>query len=146
MSANKFTFIQYLGRRQPYRDGVCGSGLTFQKTGDVLPALDVFAQQMLKHPSVYKKVDAPAAGIKPVAVIESEPLPESVRAQIEAVNAQKKEHEKSSDIRLEIQMMDKPALEAFAQAHFNQKIDKRLSVDSLRQHVTGLYEQFGLNE
>lgn len=144
MSANKFTFIQYLGRRQPYRDGVCGSGLTFQKTGDVLPVLDVFAQQMLKHPSVYKKVDAPAAGIKPVAAVEQ--LPESVQAQVEAVNAQKKEHEKSNDVRLEIQMMDKPALEAFAQAHFNQKIDKRLSVDSLRQHVTGLYEQFGLNE
>lgn len=146
MSANKFTFIQYLGRRQPYRDGVCGSNLTFQKTGDVLPVLDAFAQQMLKHPSVYKKVEAPAAGIKPVAVVESELLPESVQAQIEAVNAQKKEHEKSNDVRLEIQMMDKPALEAFAQAHFNQKIDKRLSVDSLRQHVTGLYEQFGLNE
>ena len=40
--------------------------------------------------------------------------------------------------------MDKEALEAFAKTHFSVDLDKRKSVDSLRQQVTNLVDQFGV--
>ena len=42
-----------------------------------------------------------------------------------------------------IQTMGKEALESYARTHFGQELDRRRSVESLRQQVTLLIDQFG---
>lgn len=42
-----------------------------------------------------------------------------------------------------IQTMDKDALEGYAKTNFGQNLDKRRSVEALRQEVTRLVDQFG---
>ena len=52
--------IKYIGHRPVYRDGACGSELTFEQ-GQTLLVADEFALKMLRHPSVYERGDVAAA-------------------------------------------------------------------------------------
>lgn len=132
---SQLVLIEYLGRRQPYKDAVCGSGATFLKTGDVQAVTKDAASKMLSHPSVYR-----LAAQTPVAVDQEADFLQK-KNQAEKNQAQRE----SEDIRHSLLTMDKDALSSFASIHFNQKIDKRQSVDSLREQVAGWMDQFGLN-
>ena len=123
------TPIKYIGHRDFYRDGACGSELVFQH-GQTLMVEDEFAAKMLRHPSVYERGDAvdeivekPAGAKKTASTGDEDP---------------------AQTMRDSIGQMNKQALETFAKTHFSVDIDKRKSVGDLRSQVTGLFDQFGV--
>lgn len=121
--------IKYIGHRPVYRDGACGSELTFEQ-GQTLPVPDECALKMLRHPSVYERGDAVDAG----SVVAKEPV------------ADKKDDQGDEDAqaaRDTIATMTKDALVNYAKVHFSADLDKRRSVADLRTQVTGLFDQFG---
>lgn len=123
--------IKYIGHRPVYRDGACGSELTFEQ-GQTLPVPDECALKMLRHPSVYERGDVAAAG----DVVEKEP-------DTGKKDSQDKGEEDDQATRDTIATMTKDALVNYAKVHFSADLDKRRSVADLRTQVTGLFDQFG---
>lgn len=124
--------IKYIGHRPVYRDGACGSELTFEQ-GQTLPVPDECALKMLRHPSVYERGDVAAAG----DVVEKEP-------DTGKKDSQDKGEEDAQATRDTIATMTKDALVNYAKVHFSADLDKRRSVADLRTQVTGLYDRFGI--
>jgi hypothetical protein len=119
--------IKYIGHRPIYRDGACGSNLAFEQWQTILVD-DEFAVKMLRHPSVYERgVDEsaiPAAPMKKAVVTEDEDPDQTARDAIANLN--------------------KDALATYAKTHFGVDIDKRKNVGDLRQQVTMLFDQYGI--
>lgn len=125
--------IKYIGHRPVYRDGACGSELTFEQ-GQTLLVADECALKMLRHPSVYERGDVAAAG----DVVEKE-------LDTDKKDAQDKSEEDAQATRDTIATMTKDALVNYAKVHFSADLDKRRSVADLRTQVTVLFDQFGTN-
>lgn len=119
------TSIQYIGKRLEYTDGTYGTGIHWIQGESRLVPADK-ARLFLKHPDVYVlgEVDAPTA----------------------ALNTKPKtdEDDDKQDMRDTIANMDKDAIGLFAKTHFNVDIEKRKGIATLREQVTGLFDQFGL--
>jgi len=126
--------IKYIGHRPVYRDGACGSELTFEQ-GQTLPVPDECALKMLRHPSVYERGDVVDAS--DVEVKESDAGGKK--------DGQDKVDEDAQAARDTIATMTKDALVQYAKVHFSADLDKRRSVADLRTQVTGLYDQFGID-
>ena len=98
-----------------------------QLIGDVrLVPEDVAAKMLARNPDVYQLGEysgesAPAVAAKPTA-------PDDAARQ---------------ELDLVIRTMDKEALEGYAKTHFGQDLDRRKSVESLRQQVAMLVDQYG---
>lgn len=119
--------IKYIGHRPVYRDGACGSELTFEQ-GQTLLVADEPAQKMLRHPSVYERG----------AVNDAADVPGDSKN-----SDQDKGEEEAQAARDMIATMTKDGLETYAKVHFSVDLDKRRSVADLRTQVTGLFDQFG---
>jgi hypothetical protein len=117
--------ICYVGRRPSYREGAYGSGIVFQQGETKLVPTDL-AAKLLRHPDVY--VLGVEAGAEPVEVAQA---------------PKQTQDESTQDLRDTIAFMDKDALETFAKTNFKIDLDKRKSVNALRQHVTQLVDQYG---
>lgn len=122
--------IKYVGHRPVYRDGACGSELTFEQ-GQTLLVDDECARKMLRHPSVYERGDAAAGD-----VVVTEPL----SGKKEGKETTEEDAQATRDT---IATMTKDALEQYAKTHFRVDLDKRRSVADLRTQVTALFDQFG---
>jgi hypothetical protein len=106
-------------------DAIYGTRIVWNGTGDVqLVPSDVAAKMFANHPEVYR----PAA-------FSGQAAPEIPQAPTEDVERQ--------ELDITIQTMGKEALESYARTHFGQELDRRRSVESLRQQVTLLIDQFG---
>lgn len=119
--------IKYIGHREVYTDGACGSGLTFVK-GQPLAVEDGFAVRMLKHPSVYERGDAEETAGE---------APKKAKSHLD-------DDDPDQTARDAISTMTKDALSTYAKTHFSVDLDKRKSVGDLRAQVTGLFDQFGI--
>jgi len=119
--------IKYIGHRPLYRDGACGSGLVFEQ-GQTVLVDDEFAVKMLRHPSVYERGQAD----------ESE-APAKVTK-----NTVTEDEDPDQTARDAIANLNKDALATYAKTHFGVDIDKRKNVGDLRQQVTMLFDQYGI--
>lgn len=120
--------IKYVGRRPRYREGAYGSGIEFTR-GETVLVPDDLGVKLLRHPDVYARgADSEAASMH----VAAEP------------DGMRDEEDSLQEIRDSIAMMDKAALEMFAKTHFSVTLNRRQRVDSLRQQVAGLVEQFGV--
>lgn len=120
-----FISVKYIGARPEYTDGTYGTGIHWIKgESRMVPAAS--ARLLLKHKDVYApgEVDAPAA------VLASKPKLDN--------------EDDKQDMRDSIANMDKDTIGVFAKTHFNVEIEKRKSVATLREQVTGLFDQFGI--
>lgn len=115
--------VKYIGKRETYIDGTYGSRIAFTKGQSVLVPADL-AAKMLRHPDVYAKGDAKKAE---VVEVQEQPVVD----------------EDSQAIRDRIAVMDKTALESFVKTTYRMDIDKRKSVESLRQQAINLVDQYG---
>lgn len=115
--------IKYIGRRETYIDGTYGSRIAFTQGQSVLVPADL-AAKMLRHPDVYTQGDAK-------------------KAEVVEVQEQTLVDEDSQAIRDRIAAMDKTALESFVKTTYRMDIDKRKSVESLRQQAINLVDQYG---
>ena len=118
----RLTSVKYIGKRPEYTDGTFGTRIHFVQGESRMVPFDI-ARQMLKHLDVY----VPGEKDAPVASMPKEKDPE----------------DDVQDMRDSIALMDKDALNSYAQIHFGTKLDKRKDVGQLRAQVTGLVDQFG---
>ena len=125
--------ITYIGHRTTYRDGACGSGVTFEQ-GQTLHIPAQYALKMLKHPSVYVRADDVAA--ESAVVVEA---PETTDE-----DKRTKEFNEQQDMRDSIAQMDKEALKVFAMTHWGMKLNGQKSAENLRAEVTQHFDQFGM--
>lgn len=121
-----FTPIEYIGRRATHIDGLYGTRIEWKAVGAVqLVPEDVAAKMVKINHDVYR-IGTYAGEAAPVGQ-EVKPPDDFERQELDIV----------------IQTMDKDALENYARTHFRQELDKRRSVDTLRQEVGRLIDQFG---
>jgi len=125
--------ITYIGHRPVYKDGACGSGVTFEK-GQTLHIPAQFALKMLKHQSVYVRADD-VASESAVVVEVTDTTEDDKRA---------KEFNQQQDMRDTFAQMDKDALATFAKTHWRIDLDKRMKVENLRTQVCQHFDQFGV--
>lgn len=123
--------ITYIGHRPVYKDGACGSGVTFAK-GQTLAIPEQFALRMLKHPSVYARADAEESAMAVVVPDTS------------AKDKATQEFNQQQDMRDAISQMDKDALKVFAMTHWGMKLNGQKSAENLRAEVIQNFDQFGV--
>lgn len=120
------TPIKYIGKRPTYREGAYGSGIVFE-AGQTIEVDDALATKLLRHKDVYVRGD----------VSESTGQNDSVSPKLDEVE------DKTQEQRDAIMSMDKDAIEQFCKTNFRVDVDRRKSVDNLRQVAIGLIDQFG---
>ena len=118
-----FLPVKYIGPREHYTDGTYSTYIQFTKGETRMVPADV-ARKMYTHKDVY--------------------VPGDVVADVAEVKQSTTAEDDVQDLRDSIATMDKSAVANFVQTHFNQKVDKRQTVQELRSHATGLVDQFGI--
>ncbi len=121
--------IAYIGRREIHKDTLYGTG-EWVKGQHKLVEVSV-AVKMLRHPDVFEagKVEAVSTTVVP------------------APKAKQKDNDISDDVQealYAINSMNADAIASFVSENFQQKVDKRKSVENLRIDATRLLHQFGL--
>jgi hypothetical protein len=121
-----FTPIEYIGRRTPHTDGLYGTRIEWNVVGAVRLVPDDVAAKMVKVNRDVYRIGTYGGETLP-ALQSAKPIEDNARLELDIV----------------IQTMDKDALEAYARTHFRQELDKRRSVETLRQEVGRMIDQFG---
>ena len=146
--------IKYIGKREPWHDRLYRTGLVFDCNQVRTIPWDM-ARKFLRHEDLFKKVDADAKDESDEAGKSSEDDAQNDSEQDSddtqaLLDEQKAKNKEKDDEQRELQAlydqvnnMDKDALEDFAKAHYQQNLDKRRSVETLRSDVTGMIDQFG---
>ena len=127
--------VKYVGRRPDFFDRIYGSGLFFdQGQTRWIPA--ELARKLLRHADLFERgeEDLEASEDDTAKILE-----ESAREQ----DAQRIDQSAIQDLRDSVQSMDKEALSHFAGTNYRQIIDRRRSVEALREDVLGFIDRFG---
>lgn len=127
--------VKYVGRRPDFFDRIYGSGLFFdQGQTRWIPA--ELARKLLRHADLFERgeEDLEASEDDTAKILE-----ESAREQ----DAQRIDQSAIQDLRDSVQSMDKEALSHFAGTNYRQIIDRRRSVEALREEVLGFIDRFG---
>ena len=121
--------IVYIGRREIHKDTLYDTGEWVKgqhKLVDVAVAI-----KMLRHPDVFEagKVEAVSAVVFPEqkTPAKDSDTPDDVQMALDAITT-----------------MPADALASFVRENFQQKVDRRKSVENLRIEATRLLHQFGL--
>ena len=127
--------VKYIGRRHEFFDRIYGSGLFFdQGQTRSLPA--ELARKFLRHADLFERGEVDSVEPKDDT---AEILEYAAREQ----DNQKVEQSVVQDLRDSVQSMDKDALSQFASTNYRQIIDRRRSVETLREEVLGFIDRFG---
>lgn len=118
--------IVYIGRREIHKDTIYGTGEWWKgqhKLVDVAVAI-----KMLRHPDVFEagKVEAASTVVFPEPKSPAKDR-DDVQMALDAIST-----------------MPADALASFVRENFQQKLDRRKSVENLRIEATRLLHQFGL--
>ena len=138
--------IQYIGLREFWRDNIYHTGLHFERGQIRLVSADA-ARKLLRHPDVFELVasdELEQAGKQDAGTTDE-------TAELEQAGKQDAENEMSAfdevqDVIMEIGRMDKESLSLYAQSNYEQSLDKRKSVETLREEVVQMVHQFGIVE
>jgi hypothetical protein len=129
--------VKYIGQREEFHDRLYGTNLRWQ-TGQVRMLPPHLAAKFLRHADQFEGVKA---GRKAVQDDDTPALLE----QAEHEQAERDQALVSIQaMYLEVQTMDKDALATFVERNYRQTIDKRHAVETLRQDVTRMIDQFGV--
>ena len=127
--------VKYVGRRPDFFDRIYGSGLFFdQGQTRLLPA--ELARKLLRHADLFERGEEDLEASEDDT---SEILEEAARE----LDAQRIDQSVIQDLRDSVQSMDKDALSQFASTNYRQIIDRRRSVEALREEVLGFIDRFG---
>jgi hypothetical protein len=131
-----FVAVQYVGKRETYREGTYGTGLMFTR-GQTLPVPIAAATKMLLHPDVY------------VPGHIEEAKPEEASEAIASIKPTQPEKDKEEETQQEhrdsvMRMTTKEALATFAKTNFQQDLDRRLKVSDLQAQVITMIDRFGV--
>lgn len=141
------TAIAYIGKK-PFTDRLYGSGLDFEPS-QVREVPNELARSFLKHADLFAKVEAPQGEpITPPNDDEPPTKPQDDTEELLALQAEKdkakaQDENNLQDLFVQVSVMDKNALEQFARDHYQVDLNKRKAVETLREEVIGLINQFG---
>jgi len=135
--------IQYIGIRPLKADNVAGTGLTWHRH-QIHPVAATLAQKLLRHPDVWQLVapeDLPAVHAATDSAATAQGTPAPLAAALSTVSQApppvSTEAHGLPDLP-DLGSMDKPALVAYAQNRFNQKLDARHSKSALVSQIVAL--------
>lgn len=148
------TSIEYIGKK-PFFDRLYNTGLSFDM-GQIRSIPSPTARLFLKHADLFRvaeqaektgepkdkkaKDNTPADGEATDTVDDTEAL---LAEQAEKTAQKLKDENNLRDLYVQVSVMDKTALEQFAKDRYQHNIDKRKSVETLREEVVGLIDRFG---
>ena len=132
--------VKYIGRRPSFHDRLFGTGLDFVQ-GQTHAVIADVARKFLHHTSEFERDDTKAA-VSAKALSASEAL-EAAKAK-EKLDHDAKALDEVQYLRDQVKRMEKPELEAMAKNHYGQDIDKRRSVQALREEVVSLIDRYGV--
>lgn len=139
--------VEYIGRRQSHTDTLYGTGLSFAP-GQVRRVPAAAAVRMLRHKDVYRRPELTGAVPADKAPVPDPSADEEARLAAEKAKAdaalKSEEEERAQAMRDALNAMDKDALADFASTHYKATLDKRRAVETLRQEVVNLFDQFGV--
>lgn len=137
--------VQYIGRRELWIEKTYRSGLSFKKD-QVRAVPEALARKLIRHADLFKlSEDEPvSAPEKPDAQDQDDTEELLAEAQKQAEENQQKESNRQDLIDSVMLMEDKDALQDFAFRNYQQKLNKRCSVETLRQEVVAMIDQFGV--
>lgn len=141
--------VQYIGRREEWRDSVYGTGLYFvQDQTRYLPA--EIARKLLQHQDLFAmgepepQVEIGLAQPKePTNELSDDTLDLLKKAQ-ESKKVEETTLNEVQDAIDAINRMDKAAIVNFAHEKYQQNLNKKSNLDTLRQQATQLINQFGV--
>lgn len=121
-----FLPVLYVGCRAPHSDGLYGTYTTWEQAGTVQLVPEDIARKMVAiNHDVYRPGE-----------YSGQPAPEPVATK-------PAEDTERQELDMTIQTMGKEALEQYARTHFGQELDRRHTVESLRQSVLMMIDQYG---
>lgn len=151
------TSIEYIGKK-PFFDRLYNTGLSFDM-GQIRSIPSPTARLFLKHEDLFKvaeqaektgepkgkkaKDNTPADGEATDTVDDVDDTEALLAEQAEKTAQKLKDENNLRDLYVQVSVMDKNALEQFAKDRYQHNIDKRKSVESLREEVVGLIDRFG---
>lgn len=132
--------VRYVGRREPWIENLYGSGLTFERDQQrLLP--ESLARKLLRHADLFKPGDTQQGlGDEHGNDKGDDQL---AKAQEQARQQQEQDSDRQ-DLMDRIMLMDKDTLADFALVNFEQTLNKRRSVENLREEVAGFVDRFGV--
>ena len=123
-----FTPIKYIGKRATHTDALYGTRIFWDAVGAVQLVPDAIAAKMVSiNHDVYALAEY-SGEAEPALKPTSQPQDDTARQELDMV----------------VQTMGKDALESYAKTHYGQELDKRRAVETLRQEVALLIDQFGM--
>lgn len=115
--------VAYVGHREYSKDVTYGTGEWVKGQTKVVDG--VTALKLSRHPDVYRILEESEGS----AIVIAQPVEDEVIESQYAIDT--------------LQRMDRDALFEFVQHNFHQKLDRRKSVETLRNEAANLVHQFG---
>ena len=139
--------VQYVGRRESFRDHLYGTGLTFTQ-GQTRALPPEIARKFLRHTDQFAMASAGDAVQAPATDDTTNSDPDGTIAALQLAAKDKDEADsldtQRQDLIDTITHMPKAALIEFARNNYRQELDKAQKLDALRDQVRGFVDQFGL--
>lgn len=133
------TNITYIGKK-PFFDRLYNTGLTFD-VGQVRAVPDDMARLFLRHKDLFVVLDTAPKTPKTKETDNTQAL---IDQQAKETAEKIKNQNNLQDLYTQVSVMDKDALEQFAKDHYQIDLNKRRSLENLREEVIGLIDQFGV--
>lgn len=135
------TPVRYIGRPAQWIERKYKTGLAFTKN-QVRSLPDELARKLLRHSDLFELADS---------LPESQPdldLDDDTEQQLAKAKTEREQsdevHEEAQALRESVLNMDKDSLSEFAFTRYQQTINKRRSVENLREEVVGFVDQYGV--
>jgi len=131
--------IEFIGPRDEWIERRYKSGLTF-KPGQIRSVPVELARKLLRHNDLFAEAKLGGEGNAPDTDDTAELLADAAARNAEDQSAL----EERQGIVDQVMTMDKEALAEFAFTRYQQTVNKRRSVENLREEVIGYVDQFGV--
>ncbi len=125
-----FIAIKYIGKRPEYVDGTYGTRISFVQGETKLVPADK-AELMLRHADVYERGE------------ETKDMPKPAKNK-KGQKKQTDEEVQLQEMRDAISIMEKDALREFAKTRYSIELKGNKKVETFRQEVLGLVDQYGI--
>lgn len=131
--------IEFIGPRDEWIERRYKSGLTF-KPGQIRSVPVELARKLLRHHDLFAEAKLGGEGSTPDTDDTADLLADAAARNAEDQAAL----EERQGIVDQVMIMDKEALAEFAFTRYQQTVNKRRSVENLREEVIGYVDQFGV--
>lgn len=125
--------VKYIGHRASYKDGACGSHLTFAQGETKLVPIKAARMMLRDHPTVYQPGDVAADPASMAQPAKAHSKPE------ETEEERLQEHRESINA-----MRSKDAVATFIEVQLGHPADRRKSLADLKTQATMLVDQYGV--